>query len=346
MDVWDPLMIAELAEERRVIVFDNRGVGGSTDDPSVPMTIDLLANDTAGLIKALGLQRPDVLGWSLGGYIAQRLIELHPERVRRLVLISTDPGGANAILASPDVLALDALVTTGQASIDEIFSLLFPPDQLPAGQAWFDRYLSQPGCCESVSQEVGLRQLDAEAGWQTGPGAWGGLTQIHRPTLIMRGALDIDVPPMNEQLIASRIRNAVLVTFDSAGHGLPLQEPELVSGLVNGFLRDSDTHGRQLWPSNGSAAGIHGGGNEGSAARTGDFSCKSRDERGVVTTCGYRRPVSRGALPRLGIMPRERPATYRASLSEAEWGNRSCRVVCRWDARPRRALTHRPSVIR
>lgn len=239
MDVWDPLMIAGLAAERRVIVFDNRGVGGSTDDPSVPMTIDLLARDTAGLIKALHLRRADVLGWSLGGYVAQRLVELHPGRVRRLVLISTDPGGPNAVLASADVLALDARVTTGQASIDEILSLLFPPDQLAAGQAWLERYLSQPGCCESVSEDVGLRQLDAETGWQTGPGALDDLVEIHRPTLILRGALDIDVPPVNEQLIAERVPNAVLVTFEDAGHGLPLQEPELVAGLVNGFLEGS-----------------------------------------------------------------------------------------------------------
>jgi pimeloyl-ACP methyl ester carboxylesterase len=238
MDVWDPLMIAGLAAERRVIVFDNRGVGGSTDDPSVPMTIDLLAQDTAGLIKALHLRRADVLGWSLGGYVAQRLVELHPGRVRRLVLISTDPGGPNAVLASADVLALDARVTTGQASIDEILSLLFPPDQLAAGQAWLERYLSQSGCCESVSEDVGLRQLDAETGWQTGPGAWDDLVEIHRPTLILRGALDIDVPPVNEQLIAARIPNAKLVTFEDAGHGLPLQEPTLVAGVVNGFLSE------------------------------------------------------------------------------------------------------------
>lgn len=236
MDVWDPLMISGLAAERRVIVFDYRGIGGSTDEPSVPMTIDLLADDTAGLIKALHLRRADVLGWSLGGYVAQRLVELHPNLVRRLVLISTDPGGPNAVLASADVLALDARVTTGQASIDEILSLLFPPDQLDAGQAWLERYLSQPGCCESVPIETGLRQLDAESAWQTGSGAWDGLAEIHRPTLILRGALDIDVPPVNEQLIADRIVNAKLVTFEGGGHGLPLQEPTLVAGTINGFL--------------------------------------------------------------------------------------------------------------
>ena len=236
MDVWDPLMIAGLAAERRVIVFDYRGVGGSTDDPSVPMSIDLLAHDTAGLIKALQLRRADVLGWSLGGYVAQRLVELHPKRVRRLVLISTDPGGSNAVLATPDILELDERVTLGQASIDEILSLLFPPDQLDAGQAWLERYFAQPNCCESVPNETAVRQLDAVAGWQTGAGAWDGLDEILAPALILRGALDIDVPPVNEQLIADLMGNAALVTFEGAGHGLPMQEPKLVAGAINGFL--------------------------------------------------------------------------------------------------------------
>jgi pimeloyl-ACP methyl ester carboxylesterase len=229
-------MIAGLAAERRVIVFDYRGVGRSTDDPSVPMTIDLLAQDAAGLIRALHLRRADVLGWSLGGYVAQRLVELHPKRVRRLVLISTDPGGPNAVLATPEILELDARVTLGEATIEEILGFLFPPDQLDAGQAWLERYFSQPGCCESVPYETGLRQLEAEDGWQTDPGAWDGLVDVRRPTLILHGALDIVVPPVNAQLIAERIPNAVPVTFESAGHGLPLQEPELVAALVNGFL--------------------------------------------------------------------------------------------------------------
>lgn len=236
MDVWDPLMIAGLAAERHVIVFDYRGVGGSTDDLGVPMTIDLLAEDTAGLIRALHLRRADVLGWSLGGYVGQRLVQLHPKRVRRLVLISTDPGGPNAVLAAPEILELDARVTLGEATVEEILAYLFPFDQLDAGQAWLERYFSQPGCCESVPYETGLRQLEAVDGWQTGAGAWDDLVKIHRPTLILQGAIDIAVPPVNAQLIAERIPNATLVMFEGAGHGLPLQESGLVAGLVNGFL--------------------------------------------------------------------------------------------------------------
>jgi len=236
MDVWDPLMIQTLAHDRRVIIFDYRGVGFSSDDPSVPMTIDLLAHDTAGLIRALHLGRADVLGWSMGGFVAQRLAELHPHRVGRLILMSTDPGSKHAVRAAPDILALDERVTTGQASLDEILFLLFPPDQLEAGQAWLDRYFSQPGCCESVPYETAVRQLGANDAWYAGPGAWRSLPRIHRPTLVLRGALDIDVPPVNGALIARRLPDATSATFDDAGHGLPLQEPTTVGGIVNGFL--------------------------------------------------------------------------------------------------------------
>ncbi len=235
MDVWDPLMVGRLATERRVIVFDYRGVGGSSDT-DVPLTIDVLAEDTVGLMRALDLGRADILGWSLGGYVAQRVVELHPKRVRHLVLIATDPGGAHSVLAPPDVLELDARVTLGHATLEEILALLFPADQLEAAQGWLGRYLSQPGCCESVPVRAGRRQLRAEHVWQTGAGAWDGLPQIKRPTLILRGTRDIDVPPVNENLIARRIPNSTLVTFGDAGHGLPLQEPTLVAGLVNGFL--------------------------------------------------------------------------------------------------------------
>lgn len=236
MDVWDPLMIAALAANRQVIRFDYRGVGASTDDISDPMTVDVLADDTAGLIAALHLRRPDVLGWSLGGYVAQRLAERYPERVRRLVLISTDPGGPNAVLTSPEYQDLDERVALGQASVDELLALLFPDDQLDAGQAWLQRYLSQPGCCEIVSLDTATRQIDAIHAWQLGPGAWADLDHIHMPTLVLSGALDVDVPAANAQLIAGRIPNAVPVSFEDAGHGLPLQEPVVVAGLIDGFL--------------------------------------------------------------------------------------------------------------
>jgi pimeloyl-ACP methyl ester carboxylesterase len=238
MDVWDPLMVAALAEHHRVIEFDNRGVGSSTDDRSQPMTIDLLADDTAGLIRALHLGRPDVLGWSLGGFIAEDLAARHPRLVRRLVLVSSDPGGTHAVQAAPDVLALDARVTLGQATLDEILYLLFPPEGLDAGLAWLNRYFSQPGCCESVAYETGVRQLDAEySAWYTpGGGVWDALPRLQPKTLVMAGLKDIDVPVRNARLLAARIPDPTLRLFAHTGHGLPLQRPIAVANAVDRFL--------------------------------------------------------------------------------------------------------------
>src|SRR4051812_10335572 len=231
MDVWDPLMIATLAQHHRVIEFDNRGVGFSIDDPSQPMTIDRLADDTAGVIRALRLGRPDVLGWSLGGFIAEDLATRHPQLVRRLVLVSSDPGGTHAVQAAPDVLELDARVTLGQATLDEILSLLFPPEALNAGLAWLNRYFSQPSCCESVSYDTGLRQLDAEySTWYTPDGGvWDALPRLRSKTLVMAGREGIDGPGRNARLLAARVPDAEPRLVPPTGRGAPLQRPAAVA---------------------------------------------------------------------------------------------------------------------
>jgi pimeloyl-ACP methyl ester carboxylesterase len=122
--------------------------------------------------------------------------------------------------------------------LDEILSLLFPPEGLNAGLAWLDRYSSQPGCCESVAYETGLRQLDAEAGWYgTDGGVWAALPDLRSETLVMAGRKDIDVPVQNARLLAARIPGATLRLFAHTGHGLPLQRPIAVARAVDRFLR-------------------------------------------------------------------------------------------------------------
>jgi Predicted hydrolases or acyltransferases (alpha/beta hydrolase superfamily) len=237
MDVWDTRILKLLAHHHRVVIFDNRGVGFSTDDPAVPMTMQLLADDTAGLIRKLHLGHPDVLGWSLGGFIAEELAVRHPDLVHRLILISSDPGGKRAVRADPSILALDARVTLGQATLDEILSLLFPPEGLAAGLVWLNRYFAQPGCCELVPYETGLRQLGAEDAWYLrGGGVWRALADIRSRTLVMAGREDIDVPVRNTVLLAGKIPDATRRIFAGAGHGLPLQRPFAVARAVNGFL--------------------------------------------------------------------------------------------------------------
>src|SRR6185437_11281304 len=120
MEGWDPRLVHALARQNRVVMFDNSGVGRTQELPP-PLTIDAMADQTSALIDTLGLGRPDVLGWSMGGMIAQALAVLHPAQVGRLVLCATYPGTGAAVVPS---------VTARQASSD------FPANQVKAYTAF------------------------------------------------------------------------------------------------------------------------------------------------------------------------------------------------------------------
>jgi pimeloyl-ACP methyl ester carboxylesterase len=97
---WDPSFIHGLASSNELILLDNRGIGGSTDDGK-PFNIAQLADDAARLIETLGIERANVLGWSMGGFIAQTLALQQPGRINKLILLSTDPGGLTPIALQP-----------------------------------------------------------------------------------------------------------------------------------------------------------------------------------------------------------------------------------------------------
>src|SRR5215218_823732 len=106
-NAWDPSFINDLSSNHTVIVFDNRGVGNTTIG-SKPYTIEKLANDTAGLLDALKIQNANVLGYSLGSYIAEQLTITNPEKVSRLVLVGSSCGGEDLIPKPPEFLRLQA----------------------------------------------------------------------------------------------------------------------------------------------------------------------------------------------------------------------------------------------
>jgi pimeloyl-ACP methyl ester carboxylesterase len=115
---WDPLFIDGLSSSNELILLDHRGIGGSTDNGK-PFDIAQLADDAVCVIEALGFERISVLGWSMGGFVAQTLALQHPDRVNKLILLSTDPGGADADLASTAVWSqlIDTSGTPHQASL-------------------------------------------------------------------------------------------------------------------------------------------------------------------------------------------------------------------------------------
>jgi len=237
MDVWDPLLVRRLSHHHRVIVFDPRGVGLSSG-AGTTRTIQQMGDDAAGLIRALGLGHPDVMGWSMGGFVAEKLAVRHPRLVRRLVLASSDVGGSHAIRASVAVLALDEKVTLGQASLDEILSLLFPPEGLQAGQLWLQRIFSQPDCCETVPSETAVQQIAAEDVWYAPRhGVYSRLSTLAQSTLVIDGKKDIDVPIANAHMLAHRIPHTQLKIYHHAGHAFLFQYPIRVADRIDTFLR-------------------------------------------------------------------------------------------------------------
>ena len=120
MEVWDPRLVHALARHNRVVMFDNAGVGRTQPLPG-ELTIDAMADQTSALIERLGLGRPDVLGWSMGGMIAQALAVLHPAQVRRLVLCATYPG-TGTVVPSQAAIQSGSLFPANQASAADAFT--------------------------------------------------------------------------------------------------------------------------------------------------------------------------------------------------------------------------------
>ncbi len=239
MAEWDPKLVAALAARHRVVLFDNRGVATSSDGPRNRLSIVEMASDTAGLIRALHLARTDVLGWSMGGYVAQELALRHSGLVRRLVLASTDPGSNHAIPPSAKVIS-----ELRNPSRQELLRLLFPRSRQSAGVAWEARIGQQfatlhlPSNSFTVSTAITDQQFRASGpGWESpGRGSYAQLPSLRKPTLIAAGLDDVIVPPRNALLLKSRLRNSQLVRYRVAGHAFLFQEPLQVAARVNRFL--------------------------------------------------------------------------------------------------------------
>jgi len=221
MEGWDPRLVHALALHNRVVMFDNSGVGLTQALPPPP-SIDAMADQTSALIDTLGLGRPDVLGWSMGGMIAQALAVLHPAQVRRLVLCATFPGTGAGVLPS------------GHGSI-------FPANQAKAYDAFRAAISEYPGSASppwsAVPTATTVAQSVAETYWSDGIDPAGPkTTRISVPTLITDGTEDQLDPVSNDYILARLIPRARLVLYPDAGHGFLFQEGTRFASLAESFL--------------------------------------------------------------------------------------------------------------
>ncbi|HVT00242.1 MAG TPA: alpha/beta hydrolase [Solirubrobacterales bacterium] len=232
MSLWMTYLLHPLARHFRVTIFDNRGVGYTTDDLSRPITVPLMARDTGALIEALGLQQPTLVGWSMGGEIGLTLAEQKPGLLRALVTTGGDAGSPHTVPPPPGLVRELADPKTG----DQVFlELLFPPTA--AGGAAALRFVHGFEAIpqEKVSARTLKRQEAAEEGFLRYTGTWRGLPGITTPTLLTNGALDPGVPPVNARRMHARIPGSALSIYAGAAHGMLFQDAERFAAQVARF---------------------------------------------------------------------------------------------------------------
>lgn len=240
MAYWDPDLLDALDDKNTLILFDNRGVGLSTDTVENNTTIPQMADDTAGLLKALGYNKANVFGWSMGARVAQQVVIRHPDMVMNAIFAAPNPGGKHQVKAAKET---EAKLNDPNVPVLDKTSLDFP--DTPAGKlamnqaidrlkaAWASGEAPQD---QEFSKETALRQNRARTTlWDADNENYRDLAKIKVPVLVADGRDDILDVPQNSSLIAARIPFAWL-TFFEGGHAFLYQSAAQFGATVNVFL--------------------------------------------------------------------------------------------------------------
>ncbi len=230
MDMWDSRVLTNLARNYQVIIFDNRGMGGSTATGK-EFNIGLFAEDTAGLLGALNIKKANVLGFSMGTNIALEFTLRYPEMVNKLILYAGDCGGEESV--QPDEEKMKQLIDTSgtPGEINKRMTRLIFPEKWLKDNPDLIKYL--PKVTETSSPEIIDRQTKAMTTWE---GCYSRLNKLTLPVLLITGTEDVLTPPQNSLILANRIPFAWLVQIKGAGHGLMYQYPEEFLRTVFLFL--------------------------------------------------------------------------------------------------------------
>ena len=236
LDDWDPRVIDGIAAQHRVIAFDNRGVGATGS--RVPSTIDEMGSDAIAFIRALGLDEVDLLGFSLGGGVAQMVALQEPSLVRRMVLAGTGPRGGGGIDEIRKVAALAYLKAALTWSDPRNF-LFFPrtPEGKKAASAYFARLKERTQDLDKgISLQARFAQLRAITA--AGKSQPDDLSVIKQPVFVANGDHDIMVASSHSADMASRMANASLTIYPDSGHGGVFQHHQAFLAEVLRFLAD------------------------------------------------------------------------------------------------------------
>ncbi|MDO6851440.1 alpha/beta hydrolase [Priestia megaterium] len=238
MENWDPNMIEPIANTRPVILFDNKGVGET--DGQTPTTIAEMAQDAGTFIKALGLTQVDILGFSIGGMVAQELALQEGKLVRRIIMAGTAP--KSGINPDPEIFErMNRHGGNAEDALNDFMFFFYRPTETSksAGMASLQRIINQKKV--ESSDQVQQAQLQAIANWaqpKTNNG-YDWLQNIKQPVLVTNGINDVMVPTKNSYILTEHLPKAQLIIYPDSGHGHLFQFPELFAENVNSFLNST-----------------------------------------------------------------------------------------------------------
>jgi pimeloyl-ACP methyl ester carboxylesterase len=247
MDGWDPFFPRSLSSNHTVIVFDSRGLGNTTMG-SKPYTSQQLANDAAGLLDVLKIPKADVMGYSLGSWIAQQLTIMYPDKVNSLVLVGSSCGGKDHTPKPPEFIKLQAEmvnkslnnVSISQEEMKELVSASLGAGWIKLHPESLENIPTLQQAKPGLPPEAMNNQMNVGKEWEDNPnwsGACDELAKLAKPTLVITGTDDnMYAPHVNSLKIVEKIPGAWLVQIKNAGHAVMDQYPEEIGKILNTFL--------------------------------------------------------------------------------------------------------------
>jgi pimeloyl-ACP methyl ester carboxylesterase len=244
MDHWDPAVTDGFAKDREVILFNNAGVSNSSGE--VPTTFEKMGTNAVAFIKALGLRKVDVLGFSIGGFVAQEITLQAPDLVRRLVLVGTGPrGGEDMATLTPEAQKIFGATYDDPDHLWLHVHFTQSEQSQTAGREFLKRFrLRSENRDPEVNEKVAPAQIEAI-------GKWGApqeksfeyLKSIRQPTLVVNGGKDVIIYSVNSFILQQHLPNAQLILYPDANHGSQYQYPELFVRHVSMFLSADERRG-------------------------------------------------------------------------------------------------------